>query len=317
LQFAIYIPEAEMAAVSVVEELGATVARVADEVGPSVVGLGRGWGFGSGIVIGPGRVLTNAHNLRGPDVTVAFADGRRETARVTGADLDGDVAVLEADTGEVPAPAWTETPADVRIGTPVFALANPGGRGLRVTFGLVSATDRSFRGPRGRRIGGSIEHTAPLVRGSSGGPVVDADGRLLGINTLRLEGSLILALAADEALRERVEALSRGEAPARARLGVAIAPPRAARRMRRAVGLPERDGLLVREVVDATPAAQAGLEQGDLVVGAGKEPIRRVDDLFRALDAAGPGGTLELTVVRGVEERTVPVSLGTNGAGED
>ena len=306
-----------MEAMSVVEELGATVARVADEVGPSVVGLGRGWGFGSGIVIGPGRVLTSAHNLRGADVTVAFADGRHESARVTAADVDGDVAVLEADTGDVAAPAWPQAPAGVRIGTPVFALANPGGRGLRVTFGLVSATDRSFRGPRGRRIGGSIEHTAPLVRGSSGGPIVDASGRLLGVNTLRLEGSLILALAADEALRERVDALARGEAPARARLGVAIAPPRAARRMRRAVGLPERDGVLVREVLDATPAAEAGLEQGDLVVAAGEEPIRRVDDLFRALDAAGPGGRLDLTVVRGVEERAVAVALAENGSAAD
>ena len=298
---------------SVVEELGAAVAAVADEVGPAVVGLGRGWGFGSGFVIGPGRVLTNAHNLRGDEVTVAFADGRRETARVAAADVDGDVAVLEVETGAAPALRWADAPADVRIGTPVFALANPGGRGLRVTFGLVSATDRSFRGPRGRRIGGSIEHTAPLVRGSSGGPIVDAAGKLLGLNTVRLEGSLILALAADEELRDRVDALSRGETPARARLGVAIAPPRAARRMRRAVGLPERDGLLVREVLDDSPAARAGLEQGDLVVAAAGEPVRRLDDLFRALDAAGPDGSLDLTLVRGVDERAITVSLAADG----
>ena len=300
---------------TMVGELGATVARVADEVGRSVVGLGRGWGLGSGIVLAPARVLTNAHNLRGDETTVAFADGRRETARAVAADVDGDVAVLEVETGDAPALAWAEDAGAIPIGTPVFALANPGGRGLRVTFGLVSAVDRSFRGPRGRRIGGSIEHTAPLVRGSSGGPIVDENGRLLGINTVRLEGTLILALAADWALRERADALSRGEAPARARLGVAIAPPRAARRMRRAVGLPEREGVLVREVLEESPAARAGLEQGDLVVAAGGEPVRRLDDLFRALDAAGPGGTLGLTLVRGVDERAVTVSLGANGHG--
>jgi serine protease Do len=298
---------------SAIQELGAEVRRIADEVGPAVVGLGRGWGFGSGIVVAPGRVLTNAHNVRGDEVTVAFADGRQESARVAAADVDGDVAVLDVETGAAPALPWAEAGIDVRIGTPVFALANPGGRGLRVTFGLVSATDRSFRGPRGRRIGGSIEHTAPLVRGSSGGPIVDADGRLLGLNTVRLEGSLILALAADQELRERVDALSRGEAPARARLGIAIAPPRAARRMRRAVGLPEVDGLLVREVLEASPAARAGLEQGDLVVAAAGEPVRRLDDLFRAVDAAGPDGSLDLTLVRGVDERAVTVSLAADG----
>jgi S1-C subfamily serine protease len=293
--------------VSFLEELEQAVQRIASDVGPAVVGLGRGWG-GTGVVIGDGRVLTNAHNLRDEEVTVTFADGRRETGRVAAVDADGDVAVVSVATGDAPAIAWRENGTKLRTGSPIFALANPGGRGLRVTFGLVSATGRSFRGPRGRRVGGSIEHTAPLARGSSGGPIVDAEGRLLGINTLRLEGSLILALPADESLRQRAEALARGEAPSTIRLGVAIAPPRAARRMRRAVGLPERDGLLVREVVDAGPGARAGLEQGDLIAAAGGEPIRRLDDLFQALDRAAEG-MLELTVVRGVEERTVTVDL--------
>ena len=135
----------------------------------------------------------------------------------------------------------------------MLALADPSGRGLRVTFGLVSATGRSFRGPGGRRVGGSIEHTAPLPRGSSGGPLVDPDGHLLGLNAVRREGGLILAVPADEAVRARVAALARGEATGRPRLGVALAPPRHARRMRSAVGLPERDGLLVRGVVAGQP----------------------------------------------------------------
>src|SRR5207237_7224960 len=125
------------------------------------------------------------------------------------------------------------------FGRSVLALANPGGRGVWVTPGFVSSTARSFRGPRGRRVSGAIEHTAPLPRGSSGGPLVDGDGRLLGINAVRVDGGLILAIPADESLRDRVEALGRGEAPTRVRLGVAVAPPRVARRLRRAVGLPE------------------------------------------------------------------------------
>ena len=171
-------------------------------------------------------------------------------------------------------------------GAAVFGLANPGGRGLRTTFGMVSATGRGFRGPRGRRVAGSIEHTAPLPRGSSGGPLVDAHGNLLGLNAVRRDGGFILALPADAALKRRVDELARGEAAERPRLGVALAPPRVARRMRAAVGLEPRDGLLVRQVVDDSPAASAGLQRGDLLVRAGDRPLASMDDLFDALDGA-------------------------------
>src|SRR5215218_3136872 len=286
------------------EELESAVAAAAERVGPAVVGLGRGWGRGSGVVIAEGSVLTNAHVLRGEEVAVRRSDGEVALGRVAGADEALDVAVIAVDTGAAPAVAWDpDAVAGLRAGRAVFALADPGGRGLRTTFGLVTATGRSFRGPRGRRIGGSIEHSAPLPRGSSGGPLVDAEGRLLGINSVRMEGGLLLALPADAALRTRVEALARGEAPARPRLGVALAPPRAARRMRAAVGLPEREGLLVRGVEPGSPAERAGLERGDLLVAAAGRPLHGFDELLDALEAAA--GTLALTVVRGTEEREV------------
>ena len=293
----------------VLQAMQQAVAGAAERVGPSVVGLGRGWGRGSGVVYAAGHVLTCAHVLRGEDVAVTFPDGRVESGRVAGSDPDADVAVIAVETGDAPAIAWEPTlPAGVSVGTPVLALADPSGRGLRTTFGLVSATGRSFRGPGGRRVGGSIEHTAPLPRGSSGGPLVDVEGRLLGLNAVRREGGLILAVPADEALRERVDALGRGEVAGRPRLGVALAPPRHARRIRSAAGLPERDGLLVHAVVDGSPAATAGLERGDLLVSAGGRPLARVDDLFDALD--GAAGTFVLTILRGTEERDVEVALG-------
>ena len=294
---------------AILDEIQAGIAGLAESAGASVVGIGQRWGAGSGIVLGEGRVLTNAHNVRHDEVTVTFADGRTAQGRVAGRDIDGDLAVVEVETGQAPALSWaTDTPA---IGTPVFALANPGGRGLRVTFGFVSGVDRSFRGPRGRRITGSVEHTAPLLPGSSGGPVVTADGRLIGINTNRLGEGFYLAIPADEALRGRVDALGRGEFSTPPRLGVAIAPGHVARRLRRAVGLPDREGLLVREVTEDSPAARAGLAQGDLIVAAGGQPVRTIDDLFDALQAAGEG-TVELSVVRGTEERAIQVSLGDN-----
>jgi S1-C subfamily serine protease len=292
----------------VLEAIQEAVAGVAEKVGPGVVGLGRGWARGSGVVLGPGRVLTAAHVLRGDEVTVTFADGRSAPGRVLGADADIDVAVVETETGNAPAVEWdSDAVVQLSVGAPVLALANPGGHGLRTTFGLVTATGRSFRGPRGRRIPGSIEHSAPLPRGSSGGPLVDPDGRLLGLNAVRREGGLILAVPADDALRRRIDGLARGESGERPRLGVALAHPRSARKLRAAVGLPERDGLLVRGVVEDSPAARAGIERGDLLVAAGGKPLSAVDDLFEALDG-GPAA-ITLRVVRGSEERDVEVKL--------
>ena len=294
---------------AVLEEVTQAVRSASERVGPAVVGLGRGWGRGSGVVIGDGAVLTTAHNLRGDQVTVVFADGRRETGTVAGVDADGDVAVVSVDTGDAEPLEWGD-PGELGPGSAVLALANPGGRGLRTTLGLVSSIGSSLRGPRGRRIRGTIEHTAPLPRGSSGGPLVDADGRLLGLNAVRMEGGLIVALPADAALRERADGLTRGETPARPRLGVAIAPAHVARRLRRAVGLPEREGLLVRRVEEGSPADRAGIEKGDLIVAAGGEPVARVDDLQPRVEAASDA-EIVLTVVRGTEEREVTVSLKT------
>jgi serine protease Do len=289
---------------AVLEAIQEAVAGVAERVGPAVVGLGRGWSRGSGVVIAPGRVLTAAHVLRGDELAVAFADGRSATGRVLGADPDLDVAVVEVDTGEIAAVEWDpDAVAQLSAGAPVLALANPGGHGLRTTFGLVSATGRSFRGPRGRRIPGSIEHTAPLPRGSSGGPLVDPESRLLGLNAIRREGGLILAVPADAGLVSRVDALARGEGGERPRLGVALAPPRAARKLRAAVGLPEREGLLVRGVVEDSPAARAGIERGDLLVAAGGKPLASIDELFDALEVGA--SSLRLRVLRGTEERDV------------
>jgi serine protease Do len=293
---------------AILDEVQANIRQLAEGAGPSVVGIGQRWGVGSGIVLADGRVLTNAHNVRGDQVTVTFADERTADGNVAGHDIDGDLAVVDVDTGGAPALPWASG-SSAELGMPVFALANPGGRGLRVTFGFVSGIERTFRGPRGRRITGSLEHTAPLLPGSSGGPVLNAGGELLGINTNRLGEGFYLAIPADDALRGRADALARGESATSPRLGVAIAPGYVARRLRRAVGLPETEGLLIREVVDDSPAARADLARGDLIVAAGGQPTRTPDDLFDALQAAR-GGTVELNIVRGTDERTVQVTFG-------
>src|ERR1700722_8772154 len=120
-----------------VQELESAIAEAAQRLGPALVGLRRGWGGGCGVVFAPGKVLTNAHNLRDDELTLTFADGRSEAGRVTGYDLDLDLAVVEVDTGDTPP---LEPPAadagHVAVGRAVIALANPGGRGLHVAPGF-------------------------------------------------------------------------------------------------------------------------------------------------------------------------------------
>ena len=294
---------------AVLDEVRTAVAAVAERVGPAVVGIGQGWGLGSGVVIGDGLVLTNAHNLRGGEVVVSFGDDRTETGHVAGVDIDGDLAVIAVDTTGVTPLEWAD--GDLPgLGAVVFAAANPGGRGRRGTVGLVAAVGRAFRGPRGRRVTGSLEHTAPLVRGSSGGPIVDGDGRFLGVNTNRLGEGFYAALPADADLRARVDALARGESSSRRHLGVGLVPGRAARHLRRSVGLPDRDGVLVREVEEDSPAARAGIRRGDLLVEAAGRPVTGIDDLYAALDGLDEGQSLALGVVRGAEDLSVSVTFG-------
>jgi len=291
---------------SALDDLQSALTSVADSAGASIVGIGSRQ-RGSGVVIADGRVLTNAHNLRGDEVTVTFADGRSTRGQVAGVDFDGDLAIVNVDTGGAKGVEWGDGSA-VSVGTLVFgAAATPGG-GSRVTFGSVSAISRAFRGPGGRKIAGSIEHTAPLAAGSSGGALLDASGRLLGLNTNRLGDGFYLALPADGELKSRIDALGRGESPSRRRLGVAVAPAFVARRMRRSVGLPERDGLLVRGVEDGTDADRAGIQQGDLIVEVAGTAVSDGDELVEALASAPT--PYEVKLVRGTQERTVMVGGG-------
>jgi S1-C subfamily serine protease len=291
-----------------------TTRRVADAVSPAVVRIGRHGGRGCGVVVADGLVVTNAHNLRDRTTQVTFADGRSLQARAAGIDADGDLTVLAVDTGGVAGPAWApDPPAE---GMTVYAVAAiPGGR--RVTSGAVSAVDRSFRGPRGRLVTGAIEHTAPLARGTSGSPVVDAEGRLVGITTLRLGDGFSLAQPTGAELRRRVDALAVGDEPRRRRLGVGLAPPRVARRLRAAVGLPEREGALVRGVAEGSAAERAGIATGDLITAVGGVSIAGPTDLEAVLARPDLGATVTVHVVRGGDELDLTVTFDDDLAGGD
>ena len=287
----------------VLEELSSAARSVLAGLSDAVVTIGTD-GRGSGLVIGTGKVLTNAHNLRDRTTLVTFADGRTEQGSVTGADEDGDLVVLDVDTGSATPAAWAEKVPEE--GDVVFALSR-GGHRSRITFGMVSAVDLAFDGPRGRQVHGGVEHTAPLVRGSSGGPLTNAAGRVVGLNTHRIARGFYVARPVDAALVATIEDLAAGKSVVRPRLGVALAPPDVAAKLRASVGLPPREGLLVRGVEPEGPAANAGIDEGDLLVAAGDTALTSIEALHQVLDQAGE--TVELTVVRGTEERKVVVTF--------
>jgi len=281
---------------------------VVTTVTAATVSIGRD-GRGSGVVIAPGFVLTNAHNLRDRSTQVGFADGRHAQGTVAGTDADGDLAVLAVETGDAAPLDWAESPP--RVGQTLVAGA-AGGLHHRVTVGHVSAVGQAFRSGGGRLVQDAIEHTVPLARGSSGGPLVDLAGRLVGINTHRIGHRFYLARRGDDALRSRIEQLRAGQSVRPRRLGVALAPNDIARGLRRAVGLPERDGLLVRGVADGSPASAAGIREGDLLVSVGGHTVTSIDDLARAVDTAATAATADantmaIGLVRGADELTVEV----------
>ena len=306
---------------SVVAEIGLAARAVAERVDGAVVSIGTDR-RGSGVVIAPNRVVTNAHNLADRTTLVTFADGQARQGRVLGSDIDGDLAVLEVDTATItpvalPDPAADGNaagaePAAVGLGDLVLA-ASRSSDGLRLTVGFVSGTGRSFRGPRGRRIVGGIEHSAPLARGASGGPLLSPEGVLLAINTHRVDRGFYLARPTDAAMRRRLEDLQAGKTVRTRVLGVALAPADVAARLRRSVGLSERTGLLVRAVEPESAAGRAGMGEGDLLVRAGNAELLSVDDLHRAL-AEMADDSLVVGILRGAEELTVTVVFEVKGA---
>ena len=291
---------------TVIEELIDLVRTADSTAAAAVVAIGSR-GRGTGFVVAPGKVLTNAHNLRDRTTQVTFADGRAVQATVTGSDLDGDLVVLDVETGDIAPLSWA---AEAPTTGDVVVTVTAGRHRRRTTWGQVTATEAGFLGPRGRPITGAMEHAAPCAPGSSGAPVLDRNGQVVGINTHRLEYGFYLARSVDTALRGVVDGMAGGHTFEPARLGVAVAPANVAARLRAAVGLTGRDGLLVQEVADGSPAALAGIVRGDLLVRVGDRELRTTDDLFAVLGSVTAGDTLLIGVVRGVEERELTVTFG-------
>ncbi|MDO8184399.1 trypsin-like peptidase domain-containing protein [Conexibacter sp. JD483] len=308
-----------------------------------------GEGLGSGFVIdGDGRIATNAHVVtngegnavrRAETIYVQFSDGNQVPARIVGTDLNSDVALIEVDPADLtlrPLPLGSSR--GLTVGVPVAAIGSPFGEPQSLSVGVISGVNRTIDslnsgGPAndGRfAIGGAIQTDAAINHGNSGGPLVDAAGRVIGINAqIQSTGGggegVGFAIPVDT-VRRSLDQLAASGRVDYAWIGVSTVPvfPQLARRL----GLPSTTGALVQAVTADGPAAVAGLDAGsaddevefmaqryatggDLITALDGEPITRDRDLAAAIADDRPGDVVTLEVWRGGEQRTVQVTLGT------
>ncbi len=284
------------------------VVGAVETVGPAVVSIyvggagevarARG-GAGSGVVVTPdGYILTNEHVVqRVEDARVAFVDGRSVPATVVGRDPSTDLAVLRAQAGSLPYATLSANP--LRVGQLVIAVGNPLGFESTVSAGVVSALGRSLRSRHGRPIEGIVQHTAALNPGNSGGPLVDASGRVVGVNTaiIAMAQGIGFAVPTTTAQWVLTEILTRGRVR-RAYLGVSVRDRPMDLRLVRALELPVRRAAEVLGRDADGPAAEADLRSGDLIVAVNDAPVDGVDALHRHLSRWPVGTALTLRVVR-------------------
>jgi len=265
--------------------------------GPDGTAMPRG--SGSGVIFTPdGFVLTNSHVVRGAvSVTATLSDGRVVVAWPVGDDPDTDLAVLRLH-DVVPGWAPFGSSAALQAGQLVVAIGNPLGFEATVTAGVVSALGRSLRGLSGRLIDGVLQTDAALNPGNSGGPLVDAAGRVVGINTAMIAGAqgLCFAIGSDTAVVVASELIRHGRVR-RASLGIAAQTVRLPRPMQLALGLPEAAGVRVAEVL-AGGAGAAALRVGDVILAIDGHAVDGVDALHRLLGVERVGSATGLRLLR-------------------
>ncbi len=290
------------------------VMRVVDQVGPAVVNLAvraappdgarrprrRPIGAGSGVLIAPdGYLLTNSHVVaHGGAVSVALEDGSEQPARIVGDDPATDLALLHIEGSGLPFAAL-DPERRARPGQLAIAMGNPLGFSSTVSTGVVSAAGRALRARNGQLIDDVVQHTAPLNPGSSGGPLLDSHGRLLGINTAIIAGSqgIGFAVPATTAAWVVSEVLARGRVR-RAWLGIGGQTRPLSRRRARHFDLSQAAGVEVVSLERDAPAARAGLRERDLIVAFDGHPVTSIDDLHRLL-RRHPPDQAQLRILRG------------------
>ena len=270
--------------------------------------LGQG-ATGSGFAIDDeGHIITNDHVVEGSNqFRVRFGeDGEPIEAELLGADPSADLALLKVDPGDVGDdlhPLELGASEDLRPGDPVIAIGSPFGLEGTVTSGIVSALGRTIQAPNGFSISGAIQTDAAINPGNSGGPLLDEQGRVVGVNSqIRTGGAnantgVGFAVPVDE-IKRSLPALEKGQEPERAFLGVSSAPA------------PD-GGAEVGAVVPNGPASRAGVRPGDTIVEISGQQVREPDDVSAVVNARRPGDEVRVVVERSGERRTLTVKLGT------
>ncbi len=306
----------------VLDAYSRAVVAVVEQVGPAVVSIAAGartapgrlerLGAGSGVLIAPdGYVLTNSHVVHAAGrLEVTLTDGRTLGATMVGDDPATDLAVIRVIASGLPLAPLGQS-AGLRVGQLVIAIGNPFGFQSTVSAGVVSALGRSLRSTTGRLIENIIQTDVALNPGNSGGPLVDSRGRVVGINTaiIAIAQGISFAIPVDTAGWVVSELLTRGRVR-RAYLGLSGQTRPVERRLARSLGLAQETAVEIVTVEPAAPAAQAGLREGDLIVSLDGAPVRRIDDLHRALAAGAVGVPLVLGIVRAgaqMESTVTPV----------
>lgn len=294
----------------------AAVARVAPAVAHlRIVDKGRGGGeggSGSGFLIAPdGYLITNSHVAGGAaSIEVTLSDGRTANAQVVGDDPDSDLAVLKVAAADL---AWCRLgdSRKVRVGQIAVAIGSPYGFQHTVTAGIVSALGRSMRARTGRLLDNVLQTDASLNPGNSGGPLVDARGEVIGVNTAVVIAAQGICFAIASATADRVAlALIREGRVRRAWLGVGGETVPLQRRVVRHFALARESGVRVDLVEPDSPATAAGLARGDIIVALDEKYVGDVDDLQRALGADAIGRSAAFRVLRGGALVTLTAVLG-------
>ncbi len=285
------------------------VMSAVDVVGPSVVKVDAG-GTGSGFIFAPdGLILTNSHVVaHAKHIGVTLPDGRDLVADLVGDDPHTDLAVLRVTGPDLVAAPFGDS-SNLRPGQLVIAIGNPFGFQHTVTAGVISALGRSLRARTVRLLENLIQTDAALNPGNSGGPLVTSASQVVGVNTAVILGGQGIAFAVPiNTARYVVSCLLRDGRVRRSHLGVAGQDVPIARRLVRAQHLSHERGVLVTAVSEKTPAADAGLRPGDVIVEFGNDPVRSVDDLHRLLTEERIGELVPIKILRRGELRRVLVT---------
>jgi S1-C subfamily serine protease len=287
------------------------VVSAVDVVGPSVVHVQAGRGGGSGVIFTPdGLILTNDHVVGdNRSVKAVLADGRTFDADLVGRDPDTDLAVLRVTSdGSLPWVMLADSRA-LRVGQIAIAIGSPFGFQHSVSAGIVSALGRSLRARSGRLMDDIIQTDAALNPGNSGGPLVSTRGDVIGINTAMIPAAQGLCFAIPSGTATHVASrLIRDGRVRRSRIGVAGQSVRLPRAIARQQHVTSSSGVAVASVEPASPAAKAGLREGDVIVAYAGTAVTAVDDLQRVLTDERVGVAAPLTILRDWQRRELTVT---------